>query len=103
MHDINETVLVTGGAGFIGSHLTARLIVRGYQVRVLDNLQYGKLEWVPAAAHFMRGDIVDLEVCRRSCEGVSGVFHAAAMSRSAPSNDAIKPALSKISLARRIS
>lgn len=90
MHEMNETVLVTGGAGFIGSHLAARLIERGYEVRVLDNLQYGKLEWVPPTAQFVRGDIVDPEVCRRACEGVKGVFHAAAMSRSAPSNDAIE-------------
>ena len=86
---MNETVLVTGGAGFIGSHLTERLISLGYVVRVLDNLIYGRLEWVPPAAHFIRGDITDPETCRRACEGVSGVFHAAAMSRAAPSLDAI--------------
>jgi UDP-glucose 4-epimerase len=86
---MNETVLVTGGAGFIGSHLAERLISLGYQVRVLDNLIYGRLEWVPTAAQFIRGDITDLDVCRRACEGVSGVFHAAAMSRAAPSLDAI--------------
>jgi nucleoside-diphosphate-sugar epimerase len=87
---MNDTVLVTGGAGFIGSHLATRLLERGYQVRVLDNLLYGKLEWVPASAQFIRGDIVDAEVCRRACEGVQGVFHAAAMSRAAPSNNAIE-------------
>ena len=86
---MNETVLVTGGAGFIGSHLTERLISLGYAVRVLDNLIYGRLEWVPSAAQFIRGDITDPETCRRACEGVSGVFHAAAMSRAAPSLDAI--------------
>jgi nucleoside-diphosphate-sugar epimerase len=86
----NETVLVTGGAGFIGSHLTERLLERGYQVRVLDNLVYGKLEWVPARAQFIRGDIVNPDACRRACEGVDGVFHAAAMSRAAPSMDAIE-------------
>jgi nucleoside-diphosphate-sugar epimerase len=87
---MNELVLVTGGAGFIGSHLCEGLIARGYRVRALDNISYGKLEWIPAAAQFMRGDILDLDVCRRACEGVSGVFHAAAMSRAAPSMDAIE-------------
>jgi len=86
---MNETVLVTGGAGFIGSHLAERLISLGYQVRVLDNLIYGRLEWVPNAAQFIRGDITDPDTCRRACQGVSGVFHAAAMSRAAPSFDAI--------------
>jgi UDP-glucose 4-epimerase len=86
---MNETVLVTGGAGFIGSHLAERLISLGYQVRVLDNLIYGRLEWVPNAAQFIRGDITDPDTCRRACQGVSGVFHAAAMSRAAPSLDAI--------------
>jgi nucleoside-diphosphate-sugar epimerase len=87
---MKDLMLVTGGAGFIGSHLAARLLERGYSVRVLDNLSEGRREWVPAAAQFIRGDIVDLEVCRRACEGVAGVFHAAAMSRAAPSNDAIE-------------
>jgi nucleoside-diphosphate-sugar epimerase len=86
---MNEAVLVTGGAGFIGSHLVERLIELGYQVRVLDNLIYGRLEWVPATAQFIRGDITDPDTCKRACEGVSGVFHAAAMSRAAPSLDAI--------------
>ena len=86
---MKETVLVTGGAGFIGSHLVGRLVALGYQVRVLDNLVYGRLEWVPAAAQFIRGDVTDPEACRTACEGVSGVFHAAAMSRAAPSLFAI--------------
>jgi nucleoside-diphosphate-sugar epimerase len=87
---MSELVLVTGGAGFIGSHLCQRLLERGYRVRVLDNLAYGRAEWIPAGAEFMRGDIADLDVCRRACEGVMGIFHAAAMSRAAPSMDAIE-------------
>lgn len=86
---MSDLVLVTGGAGFIGSHLSERLIERGYRVRILDNLVYGRTQWVPAAAEFMQGDITDLDVCRRACTGVSGVFHAAAMSRAAPSLEAI--------------
>lgn len=87
---MSELVLVTGGAGFIGSHLTERLIKRGYRVRVLDNLVYGRREWVPPEAEFELGDIADPEVCRRACLNVSGVFHTAAMSRSAPSVGAIE-------------
>jgi UDP-glucose 4-epimerase len=83
----SETMLVTGGAGFIGSHLVERLHVLGHKVRVLDNLTQGKREWVHLAAEFIEGDITDLPVCRRACEGVFGVFHLAAMSKVAPSVD----------------
>jgi nucleoside-diphosphate-sugar epimerase len=84
-----DKVLVTGGAGFIGSHLSQRLLDRGYQVRVLDNLSFGKREWVPAAAEFVEGDIRDIATCHKVCDGTVGVFHCAAMSRSGPSMDAI--------------
>src|SRR5579884_3925605 len=83
-------VLVTGGAGFIGSHLCEALLTRGYQVRVLDSLVYGQREWVPTAAEFIQGDIRDLETCRRAADGVHGVFHLAAMSRSGPSQTEIE-------------
>jgi nucleoside-diphosphate-sugar epimerase len=86
---MSELVLVTGGAGFIGSCLTERLIERGYSVRVLDNLAYGRAEWVSHKAEFIHGDITDPEACRQACRNVSGVFHAAAMSRAAPSVNAI--------------
>lgn len=82
-------VLVTGGAGFIGSHLVEALLKKGYQVRVLDNLIYGKCEWIPAGAEFMQGDICDLETCHKSMKGIVGVFHCAAMSRAGPSLDNI--------------
>jgi UDP-glucose 4-epimerase len=83
-------VLVTGGAGFIGSHLCEGLIARGLAVRVLDNLSYGRRDWVPQAAEFLEGDIRDPEACRRAAAGVHGVFHMAAMSRSGPSQDQIE-------------
>jgi UDP-N-acetylglucosamine 4-epimerase len=86
---MSDLMLVTGGAGFIGSCLAERLLDRGYRVRVLDNLVYGKADWVPREAEFLQGDITDLETCRRACRDVSGVFHAAAMSRAAPSLEAI--------------
>jgi nucleoside-diphosphate-sugar epimerase len=83
-------VLVTGGAGFIGSHLCEGLIARGLEVRVLDNLSYGRREWVPAQAEFLEGDIRDPDACRRAAAGVHGVFHLAAMSRSGPSQEQIE-------------
>jgi nucleoside-diphosphate-sugar epimerase len=83
-------VLVTGGAGFIGSHLCEGLIARGLEVRVLDNLSYGRREWVPAQAEFIEGDIRDPAACRRAAAGVHGVFHLAAMSRSGPSQEQIE-------------
>jgi UDP-glucose 4-epimerase len=83
-------VLVTGGAGFIGSHLCEGLLARRFDVRVLDNLVGGRREHVPASAEFLEGDIADPETCRRAVEDVHGVFHCAAMSRVAPSHDAIE-------------
>lgn len=82
-----KNVLVTGGAGFIGSHLCEGLLAAGYRVRVLDSLVYGQREWVPAAAEFLQGDIRNLDDCRRATKGMDGVFHCAAMSRSGPSQD----------------
>jgi len=83
-------VLVTGGAGFIGSHLCEGLLARGYKVRVLDSLIYGKRAWVPAAAEFLEGDIRDLSACQRAAAGMDGIFHCAAMSRSGPSQEQIE-------------
>ena len=80
-------VLVTGGAGFIGSHLAEELLRRNYRVRVLDNLSQGSRGDVPESAEFIEGDITDPEACRAACQDVAGVFHLAAMSRVAPSLD----------------
>lgn len=85
-----KNVLVTGGAGFIGSHLCEGLLARGYRVRVLDNLSYGRREWVPDACEFLEGDIRNADTSARAVNGMDGVFHLAAMSRAGPSNDLIE-------------
>jgi UDP-glucose 4-epimerase len=86
----SSRVLVTGGAGFIGSHLVEALLARGYRVRVLDDLSYGHREWVADGAELLVGDIRDSETCRRACADCAAVFHMAAMSRSAASLDNIE-------------
>jgi len=83
-----ETIVVTGGAGFIGSHLSERLIDLGYKVRIIDNLSQGRREWVPKEAEFFEGDILDRSLLNKILEKGCGVFHAAAMSKVAPSVDA---------------
>jgi UDP-glucose 4-epimerase len=73
--------LVTGGAGFIGSHLAAELASRGERVRIVDNLSTGKrrnLEAVPGA-EFLEGDLADLDVARQACAGADYVLHQAAI------------------------
>jgi nucleoside-diphosphate-sugar epimerase len=77
-----EVVLVTGGAGFIGSHLVDALLARGARVRVLDNLSTGRRENLAACADridFRLGDIRDPDACRGSMEGAAYVFHQAAL------------------------
>ncbi|HEY2798057.1 MAG TPA: SDR family oxidoreductase [Thermoanaerobaculia bacterium] len=77
-----RSVLVTGAAGFIGSHLVDALVERGARVRALDNLATGKRENLSASAgsiEFLEGDLRDAETCRRACAGVSWVFHQAAL------------------------
>lgn len=74
--------LVTGGAGFIGSHIATALVERGEKVRVLDNLCTGKLENLApleGKLEFIQGDIADPETVARSMQGVEVVFHQAAL------------------------
>ena len=74
--------VVTGGAGFIGSHLTEKLIKQGDVVTVLDNLNTGKIENLKSVSkkiNFVQNDIRDFEVLRSLMENVDGVFHQAAM------------------------
>lgn len=74
--------LVTGAAGFIGSHLAERLVALGHAVRVVDNLSTGdeaNLAAVTREIEFIRGDLCDQAVSRRAVAGVSVVFHLAAL------------------------
>jgi 3beta-hydroxy-delta5-steroid dehydrogenase/steroid delta-isomerase len=70
------TCLVTGGAGFLGSHLAQELIRRGQRVRVFDRAPLG---YSHERLEVMRGDVTLLEDLRKACEGVDTVFHAAAV------------------------
>jgi UDP-glucose 4-epimerase len=74
--------LVTGGGGFIGSHLARALVQRGDAVRVLDNGLTGSRERIAdvlANVEWMEGDIRDADTLRRACRGVEVVFHQAAV------------------------
>lgn len=73
-------ILVTGGAGFIGSHVAEQLVQRGHQVVVLDDLSGGFEDNVPAGAPFVRGSINDVELINRlfDVEKFSAVYHLAA-------------------------
>lgn len=71
--------LVTGGAGFIGSHLVDALISRGDEVSVLDDLSTGSTENLNPAATFVEGSITDLEAVRHAVAGTSVVFHQGAL------------------------
>jgi nucleoside-diphosphate-sugar epimerase len=81
--------LVTGGAGFIGSHIVETLLRKGEAVRVLDNLSTGKCEHLadckglPGRLEFVEGDLRSLDDVSRAVDGVEGVFHQAAL-RSVP-------------------
>ena len=102
--------LVTGGAGFIGSHLADELLRLGYRVRVLDNLSTGKAEYVDSRVEFIEGDVRDADAVERAMRpwgaaatdstdpatdpanddaatdaAVAVVFHLAAMSKVGPS------------------
>jgi UDP-glucose 4-epimerase len=75
--------LVTGGAGFIGSHLTTKLVERGESVRVLDDLSTGRIDNIahllPNRVHFVYGDVADRKQAQDAVRGVDVVFHHAAV------------------------
>ena len=79
-----KKVLVTGGAGFIGSHVVDRLVTEGYQVRVLDDLSTGKLDNIQrhlnsGKVELVKGDIRDASLVEDSLDGVNAVLHFAAL------------------------
>lgn len=81
-----SNILITGGAGFIGSNLAEELLGRGHVVRILDNFATGKienllplLEKYPEALTLQVGDIRNLDDCKKATEGIDYVFHEAAL------------------------
>jgi UDP-glucose 4-epimerase len=77
-------VIVTGGAGFIGSYITQELLKRGYQVTIIDNLTTGKMSNIEPVlsnknVEFVRGSITDLPLLHKLFTGAEYVFHQAAM------------------------
>jgi dTDP-L-rhamnose 4-epimerase len=82
---MSKTILITGGAGFLGSHLADELLARGYRVRALDNLSpqvHGPEAARPAYLHreveLIAGDVRDGQAVRRALQGVDAVYHLAA-------------------------
>jgi len=75
-------ILITGGAGFIGSHLADLLIEKGYRVRILDNLHpqvhSGFPSYLNKEVEFIKGDVREREILEKAIEGVEGIFHFAA-------------------------
>lgn len=73
--------LVTGGAGFIGSHLVDELLANGHEVRVLDNFSSGRRENLAhrSDVEIIEGDVRDVEACSRACKGMERIWHLAAV------------------------
>lgn len=76
-------ILITGGAGFIGSHTADALIAKGHQVRLLDNLHpsvhpHGKPAYLHPDAEFILGDVRDADTWKKALEGIEAVYHLAA-------------------------
>jgi len=76
-------VLVTGGAGFIGSHLVDRFLEAGFKVRVLDSLDkkthpYGRPVYLPPSVEFIHGSVTDRRLLRKALEDIDAVSHQAA-------------------------
>ncbi len=81
MNQESKKVVVTGGAGFIGSNLVDALLERGYEVHVIDNLVAGKRENVSPKAVLHETDICNVDEVRKIMEGTKYVFHLAALPR----------------------
>jgi dTDP-glucose 4,6-dehydratase len=80
----HKNILVTGGAGFIGSHIVDKLMEEGFQVTVIDNLETGRLENIAHHQkkkdfHFVKGDIRNGDLVKETLRGIDAVFHEAAL------------------------
>lgn len=76
---MSSKILITGGAGFIGSHLADQLIELGHQVKILDNLLTGKIENINLKAEFIQEDIRNLKKIKPYFQDIDYVFHTAAL------------------------
>jgi len=81
---VAETILVTGGAGYVGSVVVAELLERDYEVRALDVLAHGSVPsllpaWGNKRFHFIHGDVRDPEARRAALKGTDAVVHLAAI------------------------
>jgi len=79
MEERGGTILVTGGCGFIGTHLCHELVKTGQSVRVLDDLSTGKAAGIPDEAELIVGDVADADTVAEAMAGVGGVIHLAAI------------------------
>ena len=79
--------LITGGAGFIGSHLADALLVAGHDVRILDDLSSGRRQNVPGAAELIIGSVTDPVLVRQAIDDCDGCFHLAAIASVARCNE----------------
>ncbi len=79
--------LITGGCGFIGSHLADALVAAGHAVRVLDDLSTGTVANLPPGAALLRGSVADAGLVRRAVDGIDGCFHLAAIASVQRSQD----------------
>jgi UDP-glucose 4-epimerase len=80
-------VLITGGAGFIGSNVVDKALDKGWQVKILDNLSTGFTENINPKCDFVKADICDYNKIEKHFEGIDVVFHLAALPRVQPSID----------------
>ncbi len=87
MSGSGRSMLVTGGAGFIGSHLCDSLLDDGYDVRVIDDLSTGKRLNLDERIALVEGDITRQDVVTKAARGVDGIFHLAAIASVARSNE----------------
>jgi len=71
--------LVTGGCGFIGSHLCDALIKQGHSVRILDDLSTGTTDYLADSVELVIGDVVDPDIVKKAIKGMDGCFHLAAV------------------------